>query len=146
MTAGRPRRFESPEDLLNAFYEYKEWASKTPWNKKDFIRSGEFAGQTVDLPTERPLTEWEFAIFCEMSRQGLMEYAKRPEFSVIYSRIKDEMSAQRISGGLAGAYNANLVARIDGITEKQEIEHSVSGELASLLEKARNRSRLDDSI
>ncbi len=124
MAMGRPRRFKSPGMLYRAFEEYKEWALMHPWNKKEAIKSGDLAGSLVDIPTERPLTEWEFAIFCNMSRSGLTEYVNKPDFSDIYKRIKDEMSAQRISGGMAGAYNANLVARIDGITEKSEIEQT----------------------
>jgi hypothetical protein len=59
-----------------------------------------------------------------MSRRGLIEYCDREEFSHTYAKIKDFMSEQRISGGMAGAYNANLVARIDGITEKSEIDQT----------------------
>lgn len=124
MAMGRPRRFKSPKQLWDAFEEYKEWAALHPWNKLEAIKTGDLAGQLVELPTERPLTEWGFAVFCKMSRVGLIEYCKRKEFSDIYTRIKDEMSEQRISGGVAGAYNANLVARIDGITEKSEIEQT----------------------
>lgn len=121
---GRPRRFDSPDELLEAFEQYKEWASAHPWNKKEAIKHGDNAGMLINIPTERPLTEWEFAVFCKMSRTGLQEYSKREEYSGIYARIKDEMTSQRISGGLAGAYNANLVARLDGLTDKQELEHT----------------------
>jgi len=124
MAIGRPRRFKTPGALRRAFEQYKEWAAANPWNKKEAIKSGDLAGTLIDLPTERPLTEWEFAVFCGMSRTGLIEYCKRDDFSDIYKKIKDEMSAQRISGGMAGAYNANLVARIDGITEKSEIDQT----------------------
>lgn len=118
---GRPRKIESPERLEEFFIEYKVWASQNPWIKKDFIKSGEFAGQIVDLPTERPLTEWGFAVFIGISRKVLIEYGQRPEFRDTYARIKDEMTEQRVSGGLAGAFNANLVARIDGIAEKNDL-------------------------
>lgn len=121
---GRPRIFPTPDDLLNAFDEYKKWAHDHPWNKKEAIKSGEHAGTLIDLPTERPLTEVEFAVFCKMSISGLQEYGKREKFSGIYTMIKNEMTAQRISGGLTGAYNASLVARIDGLTEKSEIDQT----------------------
>lgn len=124
MPAGRPRKFPTPDDLWAAFEEYREWAENHPWYKYDSIKSGENAGTLIPIPTTRPLTEWEFAVFCNMSRTGLIEYCKRDEYSDIYSRIKDTMSAQRISGGMAGAYNGNLVARIDGITEKSEIDQT----------------------
>lgn len=121
---GRPRKFNSINELLIAFDEYKKWASKHPWNKKEAVKSGEAVGTIIDLPTERPLTEVGFAVFCNMSITGLREYGKRDEFSYIYEKIKNEMSEQRISGGMAGAYNANLVARIDGLVEKRETDET----------------------
>jgi hypothetical protein len=121
---GRPRRFSSPDELLEAFEEYKQWASEHPWNKKEAIKSGDMAGTLIDIPTEMPLTEWGFAAFCKTSRSTLIEYGNREEFSYIYASIKDEMAAQRISGGMSGAYNANLVARIDGLTEKSEVDNN----------------------
>jgi hypothetical protein len=142
MDTGAPKKITSPEHLLELFEGYKEWAKANPWCKKDFIRSGEFAGQVVDLPTEHPLTEWGFAAFCKISYQGLRNYGEREgyeEFFDTYARIKTEMTSQRVSGGLSGAYNANLVARIDGITEKHEIDQNINMNLADRLSQARQR-------
>jgi hypothetical protein len=124
---GRPRAFSSPEDLYSRFEEYKQWAEENPWLKKEAIKSGEMCGELVDIPTERPLTEWEFAAFLGLSYRALTNYgsaAEYEEFFPIFGKIKAEMAAQRISGGMTGAYNANLVARIDGLVEKQSHEHS----------------------
>jgi hypothetical protein len=140
---GRPLKIESPEELSRLFEEYKTWAHNNPWIKKDFIRSGPDAGQIIDLPTERPLTEVEFAVHCGMSRDGLREYCSRDEFSYIYSRIKDEMSSQRISGGMTGAYNASLVARIDGLVDKQDVKHSGEIDVADALANARKRAHVE---
>jgi hypothetical protein len=133
---GRPRHFKSPEEFDASFDEYVEWASKNPWHKQDFIRTGEFAGQIVNLKTDRPLTEVEFAVFCGMSLEGLREYAKYPEFSATYRRVKSIMSAQRVSGGVTGAFNASLVARMEGLVEKTSVEHSGTLSIAEQIERA----------
>jgi hypothetical protein len=117
---GRPLRFKSPEELYDKFQAYKQWAKFNPWNKIEAIKTGDRAGELIYLPIERPLTEWGFAVFCEMSRRGLIEYSTRKQYSYTYARIKDEMSDQRISGGMAGVYEARLVARIDGIKEPKD--------------------------
>jgi hypothetical protein len=126
----KEKTISSPEQLWDYFEKYKKWAHEHPWNKKDFIRSGENAGTIIDLPIDRPLTEWGFAVFLGISRRGLINYGNmkgyEPYFHT-YARIKDEMSEQRISGGMSGIYNANLVARIDGIVEKSATE--ISGSL-----------------
>jgi len=119
-SVGRPRKFKSPEELYNKFQEYKKWANSNPWNKIEAIKSGVRAGELLYLPITRPLTEWGFAVFCEMSRRGLIEYASRKQYSHIYARIKDEMSEQRISGGMTGVYDGRLTARIDGIKEPKD--------------------------
>jgi hypothetical protein len=121
----KPKAIESPEKLWELFIEYKDWSALHPWKKKDFIRSGEDAGKIVDLTTDRPLTIWEFAAFCGLSYQGIKNYgemAGREGYFEVYKRIMSEMTSQRISGGVAGAYNGNLVARIDGLKEHAEIE------------------------
>lgn len=143
---GRPRHFESPEALMEAFEEYEIWAENNPWMKEDFVKSGPCAGDKVHLETSRPLTEVEFAVFCGMSLSGLKEYGSRPEFSSIYHAIKDRMSAQRISGGLANAYNGNLVARIDGLTEKTEVTQiSVAGSLSEARKRAAQATIANDT-
>jgi len=140
---GRPRKINSPEELFEMFQGYKIWAHENPWLREDFIKSGESAGQKVYLETERPLTEMGFAVHLEMSRDGLREYAKREEYSYIYARIKDEMSEQKISGGLAGAYNPMLVSRIEGLVEKTDINHSGEVSLADSLAAARKRANVE---
>lgn len=121
---GRPRLIKSPEQLLEHFEDYKQWAHDNPWYKVEAIKSGDMAGELVHIPIERPMTEWGFAVYLGTSRQCLQGYAKREEFIGTYARIKDEMSAMRVEGGVTQLYNPNLVARIDGISEKSEIEHT----------------------
>jgi hypothetical protein len=121
---GRPRLFETPENLWDMFIEYVNWAKDNPWIKKEPIKTGDDAGTLIDIPHERPLTIWEFVTFIGMSRSCFEAYCQKKEFVIVCKTIKDRMTAQRVSGGLTGAYNANLVARIDGITDKQEIDNT----------------------
>jgi hypothetical protein len=133
---GRPRHFKSPDEIQAAFDEYVKWAADNPWHKQDFIRGGDSAGQIVYLEIERPLTEVEFAVFCGLSLQGYLNYLNRPEFVDIIRRVKSIMSAQRISGGVTGAFNGNLIARMDGLVEKTAIEHSGTLSIAEQIERA----------
>lgn len=121
------KKIATPEDFEKAFEDYVEWAHNNPWYKKEAIKSGEMAGQIIDIPCERPLTEWEFAAFLGLSYQGLRNYGEAEgyeDYFDIYAQAKTRMTAQRISGGLSDIYNANLVARIDGISENQNTKLS----------------------
>jgi hypothetical protein len=138
----RPRKIKSPRHLQELFDEYKAWASVNPWKKQDFIRSGESAGQIIELEIDRPLTEYEFAAYLGFSRQGLRNYGEAKgyeNFFETYAKIQTEMTSQRVSGGLVNAYNANLVARIDGLVDKTAVEHSGDVGLAESLQASRQR-------
>lgn len=121
----RPKLVSSPDELWEKFIQYKEWAHANPWIKKEAIKTGDLAGEIIDIPHERPLTGYEFAAFLGMSYQGWLNYVNgqgHEAYFDISARIKAEMTSQRISGGLVEAYNANLVARLDGLQEHSAIE------------------------
>lgn len=141
----RKKMIASPEELAKRFDEYVEWAHSVPWMKNEAIKSGPNAGTIIRIPHERPLTLWDFAAYLGLSYRGLENYGSMEGYESyfpVYARIKTEMSAQRISGGLADVYNAGLVARIDGIVEKSAIEHSGSVDLSAALTEARKRAGL----
>lgn len=120
---GAPRKFKTPEDLWNAYEDYKAWAHKHPWCKKHPLKDGTI----IDIEHERPLTLWEFASFLKMSFQGLENYGIREDhkqFFEIYARIRNEIRSFQISGAMCDIYNPSLTARINGISDKQEVEHS----------------------
>ena len=124
MSPGRYKKYETPEELWIAFTMYQQWAHNHPWYKNEAIKSGHRAGEIISIPNERPLTEWEFACFIGLSYQGFWSYGNRKGYEAfykVYARIKNAISAQRITGGLVDAYNASLVARLDNITEKSEV-------------------------
>ena len=118
------KNFKTPEDMWDKFQEYREWAHKHPWSKEVVSK-----GEIHTLMHERPLTMFEFASFCEMSYQGLRNYAIREDHSDyfgVYARIENDIRAFQISGGLCDIYNASLTARLNGIADKKEIDASVT--------------------
>jgi hypothetical protein len=118
------KNFKTPIDLWNKFQEYKLWAHEHPWIKETASK-----GEVVELRHERPLTMYEFASYCEMSYQGLRNYALREDHSEyfgVYARIENEIMSFQVSGGLCDIYNASLTARINGISDKREIDASVT--------------------
>jgi hypothetical protein len=44
------------------------------------------------------------------------------EFGVICSRIKEEIRHDQITGGLLGNYNASITQRLNGLTDKKEVD------------------------
>ena len=46
------------------------------------------------------------------------------EYRKIITRIKKEIRAEQVDGALTGFYNPNLTARLNSITEKQEVKQT----------------------
>jgi hypothetical protein len=124
---GRPPIFSSPDEMMLMFEEYKQWADANPVIKTEAIKSGENAGDLIKIPLQRPYTIWGFARYCKCSRQAIQNYGSNDihkEFFGVYEAISTEMTEQNVAGGLNGTYNASLTARINGIVDKTETEHT----------------------
>ena len=124
MGAGRPRSFETPEELWEAFVNYAEDVKSNPRLKTVFV--GKDGEQKLE-PLQRPLTMEGFQLFLwDLGvRSGADEYFTNREgryekFSEVCSRIKKCIRADQIEGGMVGQYNPSITQRLNGLVEKQE--------------------------
>jgi len=122
--SGKPKRFKTPDELLDAFTAYKAEVNNNPWLKHEAIKSGEFSGQLISIPLQRPYTLKGFSVFCGLSFQGLLNYGNSEgyeDFFDIYKKIEIECEVQKFEGATVGAFNASIIARDLGLTDKQDI-------------------------
>jgi hypothetical protein len=123
MKRGRPRKIDSPEDLLELFNTYKKWVKENPRYK--YVMN-QRTGDMVAEPLECPLTMEGFEVYCFNKFDIWVEhYIKNTkqayeEFCSVSTHIKRQIREDQINGGLVGQYNANLTARLNGLTEKTE--------------------------
>lgn len=121
---GTKKEFETPEDLYLKFEAYKKDVNDNPWIKYEVVKSGDFTGQLLPVPNQRPYTLRGFAVFCNMSFQGILNYGNMPgyeDYFDVYSKIENECTNQKFDGATVGAFNANIIARDLGLTEKSDI-------------------------
>ena len=124
---GPDRIFSSPHELLIAAYEYFEWNAKNPWYKKELIRSGELAGQLVDIPLERPLSDKGLCSFIGVNTEYLRQFEKKVEAEGdqdtvrVIAHIREMIDRQQLEGAKLGVYNANIVARELGLKEHTDL-------------------------
>ena len=121
---GKPKYIETPEILWQHFLDYKKWAKDNPLKKHDFV------GQTAEevyREIERPLTWWSFeswlktnGIVCHLGSYEQNAGEAYTAYLPIIRDIKAHIRGEQLEGGMAGIYNANLTARINGLTEKTE--------------------------
>lgn len=124
---GRPRLFKTPEALWDAFVLYKEWAKSNPILVHDYVGKD---GTEVYRQRERPLIIEGFQNW--LVEEGYIGYpdltkyfdGTHKEFVHVSAHIRNAIRQEQIAGGMAGIYNPSLTARINGLTDKQEVKFS----------------------
>lgn len=112
---GRPRAY-TPEALEATFEEYVEWAKKHPLSINKVS-----AGEIIAIPTERPLTLVGFCVFADIVENTFREYERQEEFLSVTTRARTAFANSQIEGALIGAYNPNIVARLQGLADRQDV-------------------------
>lgn len=116
---------ETPEKLWELFLEYKAEVKGNPRKKVEYVGKD---GDRVETPIERPLIIEGFKTYCAYKVGTIDHYWKNTdnayeEYCPIITRIKQEIRQDQFEGGLLNQYNANLTARLNGVTDKKEVEH-----------------------
>ena len=128
---GHPRNFETPEDLWKEFCAYAQDIKGKPRLKTLFVGKD---GKEVYEPLERPLTIEGFKNWCYDRVGTVHQYFNNQddlfkEYLPIITRIREEIRQDQIEGGMVGQYNPNITARLNGLTEKTENNHNISGSI-----------------
>lgn len=125
---GKRKYIETPDDLLELWEEYKESV-----NSKPDVQQLATARGVIEIKVKRPYLRQGFESFCYNKlkhhvHQYIDNYENRyDEYLGVVTHMKKEWECDQIEGTLTGRYKApNLVARINGISEKQEIKHDVT--------------------
>lgn len=121
---------ETPEKMWELFEQYKAWAKDNPILVQDFVGKDAYE---VYRKKERPLTIDGFECWCydneiisDLSQYFANTEQRYTEYQTICSRIRKAVRTDQIDGGMAGIYNPSITQRLNGLTEKQEIESKVT--------------------
>lgn len=123
----KQKAISTPEELAQLFEEYREWVDKTPYLVHDFV--GKDADE-VEKRRARPLTWSGFEAW--LYRQGILQHLGHYEqntggsyesYLPIIRALKMQCRSDVIDGALSGIYNQNIAARLEGLTDKKELDH-----------------------
>ena len=124
MGAGRPRIFETPEDLEKAWAAFKEdvKAQGAQWKRVQYVGKD---GLKKEDNAKVPLTLEGFKRFCRNNYGEVQHYFDNTdkayeEFCVICRAIREEIREDQIIGGMLSFYNPSITQRLNGLVEKQE--------------------------
>ncbi|CAH9013333.1 terminase small subunit, partial [Vibrio phage F35 g1] len=123
---GQPPAFSSPDEMWDRAVEYFQWCGNNViLEDKIFKMKDPTGGDSLEhdyVMHKRPMTVAGLCIFLNISRASWYNYKKLPEFLDITEAIDAAMFEQKFSGAATGQFNANIIARDLGLTDKQEIK------------------------
>lgn len=122
---GRDKIFSSPEILWDSCLQYFEATDKRKWLKTEF--HGKDANECI-VPMETPYTWTGLYLFLDISHTTWQQYEKLEDFNAISTCVRNIIYTQKFEGAAVGAFNANIIARDIGLTDKQEstVNHSLN--------------------
>lgn len=132
---GKLKYIETPEKFWELFVGYKEYVINNPILVQDFVGKD---GEEVYRKKPKPLTMEGFECYVmdntDITYPDLTEYFEctnesYKEYFPISTRIKKEIRAFQIEGGMAQVFNHSLTARLNGLTEKVDNNNNNSGEI-----------------
>lgn len=118
---GRKLIFETPEDLQEACFQYFDWVDDNPlWEMKVFG-----SGLKAKLPHPRAMTIDGLCVFLGVARMTWDNYRDRDAFKEVCDLAESIMKDQKFAGAAAGLFNAAIIARDLGLSEKVDHKQDV---------------------
>jgi hypothetical protein len=118
------RIFKTPDDLKKAWEEYKLDLpnQSNEWVKVQYVGK---EGERKTDPQKVPMTMEGFETFCYDKYGVIEQYFKNQDkyyddFIPICSRIKTEIRANQIIGGLLGFHNPSITQRLNGLRDSTD--------------------------
>lgn len=126
---GNRKNIEDPQKMWDLACDYFKHTDDNQYEKQDFIRGGEKAGDIVKLKNGRPYTWAGFAVYLRnneiissIDHYRLNRDGKYRHFQEVMKAIGDVIYDNKFSGAAVGVFNANLIARDLGLVDKvQEV-------------------------
>lgn len=141
---GRPLKF-TPKQLTEEFAKYVQWCQDNPLSESqrtDYQKG--FADTTAYKP--RRISIDGFLVFIGCSRDWwthLEDGKKGPEFFKVKASIKEYCETYQTEMASAGLLNANIISRLLGLTDKQEVKNTGEREIV-VVKSEEERQKLED--
>lgn len=138
---GRQPKFKTPEELQEKAEGYFQYCDTHPievWQRKaaaanQSAKNG--SGVKSDEGTmyiRRPYTLDGLGLWLEINDwRHFRAYHQDDDFSPVIRALEARVRDQQVSGAVVGMYNANLVARLNGISESVQVETSIPVKLVN---------------
>ncbi|MEG0848525.1 MAG: terminase small subunit [Myroides sp.] len=121
---GRNKIFENSEDLNTEIEKYFHEKSESFINKPDIIKSGDLAGENIQIKIDDFPTKEELAIYLGFAKwESLKNYKEYTEdFLEVITWAETVIYNWKFKMASVGSINANIIARDLGISDKQDVK------------------------
>lgn len=121
---GRPRIYETADQLLNDVQEYIDWAIATPLKESKVFAPSAYSKEgeatIIEVDKLRPLTIEGLTSFLKIGASTWKSYKKVKELLPVVELVMDVMHAYNVDGAAADLLNSNIVVRKLGLKEHQD--------------------------
>lgn len=134
---GRDKIFKTPNAMLDAAFEYFQWAEDNPLTKA-IVYQGVVTGNEELM---RAMTIKGLCIFLGVNTVYFNKFeseldsesSEGKDFCKVINTIKEIIETQKFEGASAGLLNPNIIARDLGLTDKKELSGSVENPLTMVI-------------
>ena len=116
---------ETPEELFSLFEKYVKHESECPMYKTEYVGKD---GRLERTPLETPITFDGFECYLADNNiiNDLGDYVSNKdnrysEYATIITRIQKNCFVHNFKGAAVGLFNANIIAKKLGLTDKSEV-------------------------
>lgn len=118
---GRKPKFESPDILESACNEYFQWVDDNPLMVFELVKY-QGSATKASVPKMRAMTIAGLFNFLDISASTWGTYSKKPDFLNIIERVESIIYQQKFEGAAADMFNANIISRELGLTDKKQMQ------------------------
>ncbi len=139
---GRPRIFDSPQELWDACVGYFDWAEENPlYEAKAFSTKD---GIVVEaLPKVRAMTLVGLTNFLDIGLKTWQDYRNREEYGDVCERVERVIYQQKFEYAAADMMNVALIARDLGLADKRELSGPNGGPIETSDATAILKAKID---
>ena len=126
----RPFKFKDPKEVWALYERYLIHLSENPMYRNELIKSGDQAGKQIPVRVDVPPNIWGFCLFANIDRVTYYDYVNGnsenldKELINIFTCVDDDIKQKQITGATVNLYNANIVARLNGLKDVQQVEQT----------------------
>ncbi len=115
---GKPKTY-TPDELFEKALEYFDWVQDNPI---EIIDPNDKEKHTFKT---RPMSKKGFCVFIGLASTNYFKWHKDKDYRHIIGAINDVIAIQQTEMASIGEFKENIIARMQGLAEKQEVQQKV---------------------